>query len=361
MNLLIDIGHPAHVHYFRNLYFILREKHNIIVTCKSYPVIVQLLNYYQIPYVSLGDRGASFADKLKLQLVYTLKMRAILKQHSIDIAFGSSALIVHAAKFTKAVSILFDDDDQAPQPITAKFITPYADTILSPDVLEFEQLKRAIYYPGYHELAYLHPNWYKPNPLVLNKYGLSENDRYAILRFSALKAHHDVGAVGISITQKRSLIKALSEYGKVFITMEATLDAEFEPYRMPIEPHEMHDFLHYAQVLVCDGQTMCTEASLLGVPSFRCNSFAGRVSILEEEELKYGLTYAFLPRQFDWMVNRLRAHLDNKDIKENWRERREQLLSDKIDVTSFWAWFINNYPSSSIEVKKPEFDFREFK
>jgi len=361
VNILIDIGHPAHVHNFRNLYHELSDRHQITVTCKSVPIITNLLEAYNIPFIELGAKGSSLADKVLRQVNFTRQISKIIKDRKIDLAMGLSFSVVYASKITKADSLLFDDDDQAPQPLTARFASPYADLILSPDVLKFENLKNAIYYPGYHELAYLHPKRFKPDQTILSKYGLTGRDKYFILRFSALKAHHDVGAVGLSLEKKRALIGLLSSYGKVFITMEAQLDKQFEQYRMPIEPQDMHSFLHYSQMLVCDGQTMCTEAAMLGVPSFRCNSFAGRVAVLEEEEKKYGLTYAYLPRQFDWMLSRIKDLLNRNDLKEEWALRRDKLLKDKIDVTSFWAWFIDNYPDSPIMMRSRNFSFDRFK
>lgn len=361
MRVLIDLGHPAHVHYFRNLYHELSARHAITVTCKSEPIITNLLKAHNIPYLELGAKGSSLVDKALRQVHFTRQISKIINDRKIDLAMGLSFSVVYAAKLTKAKSLMFDDDDQAPQPLTARFATPYADLVLSPDVLKFENLKNAIYYPGYHELAYLHPKRFKADHTILAKYGLTEQDKYFILRFSALKAHHDAGAVGLSMRQKRSLIELLSTYGKVFITMEARLDKEFEQYRMPIEPQDMHNFLHYSQMLVCDGQTMCTEAAMLGVPSFRCNSFAGRVSVLEEEEKKYGLTYAFLPRNFDWMLYRIKKLLSLEDVKEVWKEKRDLALRDKIDVTAFWVWFLDNYPASIADLKKPGFDFQIFR
>ncbi|MDY0151561.1 MAG: DUF354 domain-containing protein, partial [Candidatus Cloacimonas sp.] len=327
---------------------------------KSVPIVTNLLDHYQIPFLILGDKGINMFDKLKKQLVLTAKMRTLLIENNIDLAIGVSALIVHSAKFTKTRAILFDDDDQIVQPFTARFVTPFADTILSPDALQFEKLNRAIYYPSYHELAYLHPNRFIPDPQILAKYGLNQEDKYYILRFNAFKAHHDIKEGGMSLNQKRTLVQLLSRHGKVFITTEATLDAEFEQYKLPIAPHEMHDFLYYSQMLVSDSQTMSSEAAVLGVPAFRCNSFAGRLSVLEEEEKLYGLTYAYLPRQFDWMLSSIKELLLVSNLKEIWQEKRRVLISNKIDVTAFWAWFIENYPRSVKLSAIPGFNFSTF-
>jgi len=37
------------------------------------------------------------------------------------------------------------------------------------------------------------------------------------------------------------------------------------------------------------------------------------------------------------------------------------MLENKIDVTSFMIWFVENYPESVKEVKSPGFSFDRFK
>jgi len=43
--------------------------------------------------------------------------------------------------------------------------------------------------------------------------------------------------------------------------------------------------------------------------------------------------------------------------KATFAERRQQMLSDKIDCAKFLTWFIENYPYSAIEVKNATSDF----
>ena len=362
MRILIDIGHPAHVHYFKNLYWeLIQHKHKVYITCKSINSITTLLKYYKIPFTELGDKGNGIREKIFKQVKDVKKIANLIRKRDIKLAIGVSALAVHSSKITKCKSILFDDDDQAVQPLTAKYVTPFADCVISPDVLKYERLKNTIYYPGMHELAYLHPKRFTPNPEVLEKYGLSIDDKYYILRFNAFKAHHDIYEGGMNLNQKRQLIRLLEQYGKVFITTEKEIDPEFEKYRIPIAPYEMHNFLAYSQMLVSDSQTMSSEAAVLGIPSFRCNTFAGRLSILEEEEKRYGLTYGYLPRQFDWMLEAIERVLQDTEAKAKLRIKRNRMLEGKIDVTAFWVWFIDNYPESVKEVKTEDFDFGRFR
>jgi predicted glycosyltransferase len=361
MKILIDISHPAHVHYFRNLYFELMKKHELTVTCKSIPIICYLLQHYRIDFTELGGKGKGILGKLLHQFMFTSKTLNIMRQKRIDLAIGVSASIVQASLFCKTKSIFFDDDDQDVQHISKWFVSPFAECILSPDTLRYEELRNAVYYPGYHELAYLHPKRFIPDKTVPKKYGIAEGEKYFILRFNAFTAHHDIGKGGMDLDQKRKLISLLSGFGKVFITTENDLEPEFEAFRCPIAPHEMHSFLGNAEMLVSDSQTMTSEAAVLGIPSFRCNSFAGRISYLEEEEKKYGLTFGFSPERFEHMLVKIRELLDLKSLRQQWIKKRDVMLRDKIDVTTFWLWFVGNYPTSFSEMRKPGFSFNRFR
>lgn len=73
---------------------------------------------------------------------------------------------------------------------------------------------------------------------------------------------------------------------------------------------------------------------------------------MEEEEHKYGLTYGFLPDKFDAMQLKIEELLSLTNLKEIWQERRLKMMKDKIDVTAFYVWFIENYPDSKQIMKE---------
>lgn len=361
MNILIDIGHPAHVHYFRNLYYELTKTHCVWVSCKGTKIITDLLSAYAIPYTVLGLKANTLVNKASTHLRYIYKAASLIRKHRIDLAIGSSGIAVHAAKLTGIDSVLFDDDDQLVQPLTARLVTPVAGHVVSPDCLAYEAIPRAVYYPGFQELAYLHPNWFHPDCHILKRMGVNPEAPYFILRFNAFKAHHDLGEGGMSDSQKNALIRLLEREGHVYITTESKLEPEFERYRLPVQPHEMHSFLFFASMLVSDSQTMTSEAAVLGVPSFRCNSFVGRISYLEEEEKRYGLTYGFHPLRFQWMIEKIQMTIEKKRDSGYWRAKRDALIKDKIDVTAYWVWLISNYPYSFYAASKYGFDYDRFR
>ncbi len=346
-NILIDIGHPAHVHLFRNFINELQSKgYQIFVLTKKVDAILQLLNFYKIPYSSVGRKPDSLFSKYLFQLVVIVKTILFIRKHKIQSGIGISMTLPIVAGFTEITTFGMDDDDISATPVFAKFINK-SDCILTPDCLAKENRgKNHLPYPSFHELAYLHPNRFTPDPTVLSEAGIKAGEPYFILRFNAFKAHHDSDATGLNPAQKQKLITLLNEYGKVFITTEKQIEPEFESYSLPVSAEKIHSLLYYATLFAGDSQTMTTEAALLGTPAFKCNSFAGKLSIPNEIEYKYQLCFSYLPQEFDNMLVNIKNHLDMPGLKKVFAERRKIMLLDKIDLTDFLVKIVDEYPDS---------------
>ncbi len=361
MNILIDIGHPAHVHNYRNLAVELQNRgHKIVWTIKDLLVVKNLMDYYGFEYYTLPSKGVGLLKKALKQITYNRIILKICKKEKIDIAIGTSVSIAHVSYLSNVKSILFDDDDDIVQPLIAKFVNPFASNLLSPDALAGKRKRKdTVFYSGYHELAYLHPRRFIPDPGVLSEVGVSNNETFYIVRFNAFLAHHDIGVRGLSLEQKKEIIKLLIPNGKVFITSEKTIEPELEQYQLKINPERIHSLMSFASLFVGDSQTMTTEAALLGTPALKCNAFAKRLSVPNELEDKYHLCYSFAPSDFDRMLIKTDEILKTPNYKELWRNKVSNLLKDKIDVTAFWVWFIENYPSSARIMKEnPDYQYR---
>ncbi|HOX77102.1 MAG TPA: DUF354 domain-containing protein [Bacteroidales bacterium] len=337
MTYLFDLGHPAHFHLFKQSIRILQEKgHKAVITIKDQPVLIALLQDAGMEFINLGHKGKSLPAKALRQLMFDWKVWKIARKHRVDIGLGVSMSVPHAALFCKMKSVLFDDDDRAATPLFYQFAHSVAGRVLSPDCLSFQQGgKKYTYYNGYHELAYLHPARFTPDPAILQKAGVNPGEPYFILRFNAFGAYHDTGQGGFSDEQKQDLIEKLKPYGRVFITGEKDVAPQFRSYLINLHPADMHSFMAFATLFLGDSQTMASEAAMLGVPSIRLNSFVGKISYLEEQEKKYGLTFGFLPQDFDKMLAKLDELLAMNDLKAEWQLRRRKMLEEKIDVTAY--------------------------
>jgi predicted glycosyltransferase len=229
---------------------------------------------------------------------------------------------------------------------------PFTDVIFTPSCFKKDLGKKQIRYNGYHELAYLHPNYFTPNPAVLDEIGLSKDDTFIILRFVSWSASHDVGHSGLTIDTKRKAVKEFEKYGHVFITSESPLSEEFERYRIAVSPEKIHDLMFYATLLYGESATMASECAVLGTHAIYCD-FAGR-GYTDEEEEKYGLVFNFKldeESQRKSLEKAVELFGDN-NLKSLGRKKREKLLEDKIDVTAFMVWFVENYPESFREMKE---------
>ena len=118
----------------------------------------------------------------------------------------------------------------------------------------------------------------------------------------ALTASHDDGIKGIDDNRLNELIRFLKTKGKVVISSERPLRSDFEKYRLQMNPIDMPHILAFAEMFIGDSQTMTSEATILGTPAIRMNDFVGRITVMDEKEFKYDLTYGFKSYQFDEML-----------------------------------------------------------
>ena len=64
MRLVIDIGHPAHVHVFKNFIWMMESKgHDCLITVNEKEIACDLLDNYGFQYVNHGAYGKSIIRK----------------------------------------------------------------------------------------------------------------------------------------------------------------------------------------------------------------------------------------------------------------------------------------------------------
>ena len=356
MKILIDIGHPAHVHQYRNAIKILKaDGHEIFVTARNKEVTLDLLNKFGMNYEEVGQYKKNNTSKAVEMFRIDYKLYKLAKRFNPDVLIGGvgNVYVAHVSALINKPSILFNDTEHGTLQNVLSY--PFASAICTPSCFNKDLGKKQIRYNGYHELAYLHPNYFKPSPAVLDELGLSKDDTFIILRFVSWDASHDVGQHGIQ--DKTALVRELEKYGRVLITSEGLLPKELEKYKIKVSPEEMHDLLYYASLYVGEGGTMATESAILGTPSIYISSLVGTMGNFIELKQKYGLTFNY--NDSDNAMNKAVNLIQKPGLKKEWQRKREQLLEDKIDVTTFMVWFVENYPESFKEMKEnPEMQER---
>ncbi len=345
--IFIEVNHPGQVHLIKNVYHELKANgHLIWIACKNEPIICQLLNSYNIPFINLGNKGNGKWGKLFKQIIFDLIALFHVLKNRCAIGVGSSITNDHLDLILPWFHALhLSDDDESAVPLIAKFSYPYTTKILAPSPIQIPSFEeKLVRYNSYHELAYLHKNRFSPDPSVLKLMGIQEGEIFFVLRFVALKGHHDEGHRGINLEQKRALIQLLLRYGKVFITSEKPIEEEFDSLRLSVSPENIHSLLYYASAFFGDSQTMTTEAALLGTPAMKCNTFSGRLSIPNEIETKYNLCHSFQPENFNEMIHLAEEWMPKiSEVKKQWQLKRDRLMEDKLDLTLFLTDYIQNF------------------
>jgi len=339
MKLLFDIGHPAHVHLFRNLIKkVLRNGGSVLAATREKDVTTDLCQFYDIPQsiiskVYSGNPLSGFNEFL----TRTIRLYLLARTFRPDALLGTSTSIGIVGHLINRPSFIFEEDDAEVIPPIANYVYPTCTYVVTPDCLRHENYgEKHLTYKGYHELAYLHPDHFKPDPDIARSIGLDPHSLYFILRFVALKAHHDTGAIGLSEKHIKDLIKILSPRGRILITSEGQLHDDFKKYQFPLEPEKLLDVLAFASLYIGDSQTVAAEAAVLGIPNFRCNSFVGRLSYLEELETLYGLTKGYKPEKSDILLTRLKSWILNiEKTKQDMQNKRRLMLDSCVNVSDW--------------------------
>ncbi len=370
MNVLFHLGHPAHFHLFRHTITRLREAGHIVhILVKKKDVLTRLLDEAGLPYVNILPEGRSPGRTGMVRDLFKRGRRLIAyaAKHRPDLLIGTSADISYAGKWLVIPAINVNEDDASVIPLHAWLAYPWATVILSPECCDNGRWNRkTVTYPGYHELAYLHPDHFSPDFNVVKRYidalnpyevaashgipgGASPKKHeansvapYFVLRLSALTAHHDRGIRGISDEIVDRLVRVLEPHGRVLISSERPLDRKFYPFIMRIKPEDMHHMLAFAGAVIGDSQTMSAEAGVLGTPFIRYNDFVGKIGYLRELEDTYRLGFGISPGNPDLLVARAEelASMESRDI---FQERRRRMLSEKINVVDYLFDYITGF------------------
>jgi predicted glycosyltransferase len=354
MRILIDINHPAHVHLFKNFAWEMKKKgHVIFFTTRKKEVSIDLLEKFGFDYKSFGIHYKSMFGKFWGFIKFDWKMLVTALRFKPDLFLTMGGMYAsHIAFILRKPHIALDDTEHARS--HHMLYVPFTNVCMNPTCFHKSFGKKQIFYRGYHELAYMHPKRFKPDPNICKTMGLKENEKYFLIRFVSWAASHDIGQSGISEKVKVEFVKALSKYARVFISSEGKLIPEFEHYRLKIEPHRMHDVLAFASLYIGEGSTMASEAACIGTPAIYINSL--EVGYCTEQE-KYGLVFNF--RNIDGALEKTLELVRDHELEAKSKAGRDKMLSEKIDVTAFLVWFVENYPESfNIMKNDPDYDKR---
>lgn len=378
MKVLFMISHPAHFHMFRyTIDNLQNDGHQVVVVIRPKDVLEQLCIDANMPYYKVKNRPKKWGMfGLAIFLIEKIiEVLHIARKEKPDMLVGSDGVLAVVGKILRIPAFECYEDDGEAIALYAKMFFPIYTGLLGPQCCSaWKWESKKIGYPSYQELGYIHPNQFTPNKEIVEKYGIDTGKTYFVIRFAQLTAHHDVGIHGMNTQIAEHVVNMLKPHGEIYITSERELEPQFEPYRIRINPLDMHHVMAFASLYIGDSQTMAAEAGVLGTPFVRFNDFVGRLSYLHEleaptdytprkdgyipvvdkhvpDDKHYSLGYGHKTADVEGFYNSIAKWLAIPNRKEICAQRREKMLSEKIDYAKFLTWFIESYPASQQQAR----------
>ena len=340
MKILVDILHPAHVHFFRNFYAeMTRRGHRLQITARAKEVSLDLLEGYKLPYILISRQKTGTLGLASEMITRTYRLSRVMQEFQPDVMTGiMGPSIALAGALRRVPVVIFYDTEFASQ--TNWFSYKLAHSVCTPDCYRGSVPGRHFVHPGYHELAYLHSNRFTPDPTKLRAFGVQEGEPYSLVRFVFWKAIHDRRETGLTLEQKLETVRVLARHGKVLVSSEGPLPEELQSYglRGPVE--DIHHLLAYSQIVVGESATMSSEAAVLGVPAIFIAT-TGR-GYTDDQEARYGLVRHFKEEAFEAAIEAIEGLFADGSPRRAGAAAREKLLRDKIDVTE---WMVEYFES----------------
>jgi predicted glycosyltransferase len=341
MRVIIDIGHPGHVHLFRNFARIfIAQGHYVLFTIRRKEYEAELLQDAGLPFVVLGKHYTTMGGKAWGLLWYNLRLLFL------SIGFRADLFLSHGSLYTLLSALLLRKPNIALEdtgnPEQVRIYLPFTKAVLTSDLFPRDYGDKQVRYRGYHELAYLHPAYFTPDRRVLDELGVREDEKFTIIRFVAWSASHDRKSSGLTTEQKEAIVRHLRKRGPLFISSESKLPPDLDIYRFPLGPERMHHALAFASLFVGEGATMASECALLGTPAIYVNTMVP--DLITGQEREYGIISVFTG--FEGIIERADQLLDRPDLKTATKKQSERLINSKCDVTAFLVSFVGEWPES---------------
>ncbi len=261
------------------------------------------------------------------------------RHRSQVIAAIGGTFSVHAARLRGLPALVFYDTEHAR--LSNRITFPFATRIFTPRSYRDDLGPRQERYNGFQELAYLHPNVFRPDPSRLAIEGLSPGEPFSLIRLVAWNSHHDVGDFGVK--DIHNVVERLSRFGRVLISSESPLPPDLQPLQRRGLAVDVHHIMAYARLLFGESATMASESAILGVPAiFLSTSSRGYTDELEQ---RYQMVFNFNGAkaiEADALAC-AESLLALPDAQAVFRERHARMMAEQVDVSAFVTDVVERY------------------
>ncbi len=330
MRLLLEAHHPAHIHFFK---YAVKEwtarGDQVLLLGRDRDVMRRLLEAYDwIPSVIASSVGQNNQFPLREMFTRQFKVCRRVLDFRPDVVLSLMGSYTQGARLLNVPNVVFTDSEF--QHVNHRIAHPFATRIYTPDCFWKDLGSKQRRYKGYHELAFLHPSRYRPDPSVLADLG-ARAGQYLVVRVSAWDTLHDVGQAGFGAAFEELIRACLRQY-RVFVVPErGQLEPQFQAHRLDVAPDRFHDVLAHARFVITEGASTAAEAACLGVPSIYVNTTSR--GYLDDMQKRYGLVSTHSDSRS--ALKRVTEWLRHPPSEEASKRAKDQLVREHIDVTSY--------------------------
>lgn len=266
-NILFDLNHPAHVHYFRNVIDCLIEQGDrVIVVSRNKEIEYHLLDQYGIEYIGRGKGGSSIISRIIYHIFAVAFIIRIILAKQIDIVISfSHPYPIQAGWLTRRPTIVFSDTENAG--LHHKFTIPFATEIHTPFTFGLNFGSKHYKFKSFMELAYLNKKYFQPDENLFIDLLNRDTKKRVLVRFISRASLHDLDHNGLTDKEKIHLVETLSEFCKVYISSEVDIPDAIKKYKINIPKNKIHDFLYTCDLFIGESATMSAESAFLGTPA----------------------------------------------------------------------------------------------
>jgi uncharacterized protein len=291
----IDIVNAPHVWFFKNIIkFLEDEGEEVFITARKFGDVHQLLDLFDIPYISVGRHGATLEQKLLRSTERVYNLSKIIEKEKPDIAVSKHSIELPRVSFgLKIPSVFVLDNEHA---IAANKLTlPLCNRIIIPEAMNVKDVQKAgadpstlIRYNGTSEL--IHFEDFQFNPKIFQDLNLDLKKSKTILMrpepalASYLDADCDKSVLSPIVDQLKDeanilVIPRYKEQQQIF--------ADFDNVTIIKPPVDTFSLMKKCDLVVGAGGTMNREAAILGTPVISC--YPGKLLAVDGYYIKKGL------------------------------------------------------------------------
>ncbi len=322
---LVDILHPAHLHFFkRTLDELKRRDIEVILCTREKEMTVTLARELNFDQRVLSIKGTSTGSLVSEGINRLLELRKIIKQEKPALLLGVMGIFIAPLSQMEAIpSLVFYDTETAW--LTNWIAFRLASRVLVPTCFEGHVFSNTVRYPSYQTFSSL----YEKAKLIAES-GFPKRE-LILFRFVSRSSSHEYFERNQSWSQRSHWVNAVKGF-PIEISSEELVPENLASFLPKEKVSEFHLRIHQSQLVISESPTVCSEAACLGVPSYyMSDSPRGYIHELEQS---YQLVRTVLPRDQDEFIEKLKSGSwrdDFNGLESNFK----RLLKDKIDPTPF--------------------------